>query len=80
MQATIDHGTKQQQDQIIDSVEEHCVELSRDPFGNYVVQHILDLARADVPLRIVTRLEVPRELELSLSLLGAISFFGSVEV
>ena len=58
MQASVDHGTKQQQDQIIDSVEYHCIELTRDPFGNYIVQHILDLARPEVPLRIVMKLEV----------------------
>ena len=58
MQASIDHGSKQQQDQIIDSIEKHCVELARDPFGNYVIQHALDLGRPDVPLRFVTKLEV----------------------
>lgn len=58
MQAAIDHGNKQQQDQLIDVVELHCNELTRDPFGNYVVQHVLDLARSDVPPRIVQKLEV----------------------
>lgn len=60
MQAAIDHGNKQQQDKMIDFVEHHCAELTRDPFGNYVVQHVLDMARSDVPLRVVKRLEVCR--------------------
>eukprot|EP01127_Copromyxa_protea_P008254 TRINITY_DN1886_c0_g1_i1.p1 TRINITY_DN1886_c0_g1~~TRINITY_DN1886_c0_g1_i1.p1 ORF type:complete len:374 (-),score=57.06 TRINITY_DN1886_c0_g1_i1:214-1335(-) len=57
LQAAIDHGTKSQQDSIIDAVEENCAGLTRDPFGNYVVQHVLDLARPDVPLRFVKNLE-----------------------
>lgn len=58
MQSALDHGNKQQQEQLIDSVEQHCVELTRDPFGNYVVQHVLDMAIPEVTLRVVKKLEV----------------------
>jgi hypothetical protein len=58
LQAAVDHGTKGQQDQLIDAIEAHCAELTRDPFGNYAVQHVLDLARQDIPLRLVQKFEV----------------------
>jgi len=57
MQTAIDHGSKQQQEQLVQAVEQNCALLVRDPFGNYIVQHVLDLGREDITDRIVARLE-----------------------
>ncbi|GAM29063.1 hypothetical protein SAMD00019534_122390, partial [Acytostelium subglobosum LB1] len=37
----LEHANQQQQDTLIDSILGHSLHLVQDPFGNYVVQHLL---------------------------------------
>eukprot|EP01105_Mastigella_eilhardi_P022026 TRINITY_DN5393_c0_g1_i1.p1 TRINITY_DN5393_c0_g1~~TRINITY_DN5393_c0_g1_i1.p1 ORF type:complete len:648 (+),score=176.61 TRINITY_DN5393_c0_g1_i1:83-2026(+) len=43
LQRCIDHASDSQKRQIVDQVVKHSLQLVKDPFGNYVVQYILDL-------------------------------------
>ncbi|BFZ55566.1 hypothetical protein PYCC9005_002607 [Savitreella phatthalungensis] len=43
LQRCIDHASKQQRDQVIRRVIADARQLVQDPFGNYVVQYVLDL-------------------------------------
>jgi len=43
MQRCIDHGTEQQKKQLIEEVRRNSQQLVQDPFGNYVVQYVLEL-------------------------------------
>jgi len=42
LQRCFDHGTSAQRQQLIQAVLSHAIELVQDPFGNYVIQYILD--------------------------------------
>lgn len=43
LQRCFDHGTPKQCERLSLKVGEHCVELSTDPYGNYVVQYVLSM-------------------------------------
>ena len=43
LQRCIDHATGVQKSQLVNSVIQNAYSLVQDPFGNYVVQYILDL-------------------------------------
>ncbi|KAK0615811.1 armadillo-type protein [Bombardia bombarda] len=43
LQRCIDHADGQQKVWLIDCITQHAVTLVQDPFGNYVVQYIIDL-------------------------------------
>lgn len=57
LQRCIDHATEEQKRPLVQEIADQALTLSRDPFGNYVVQYILDLglswANAEVMLRLV---------------------------
>lgn len=44
LQRCIDHATGMQKGALVDQVIKHAFSLVQDPFGNYVVQYILDLS------------------------------------
>ncbi|KXL50681.1 hypothetical protein M433DRAFT_391803 [Acidomyces richmondensis BFW] len=44
LQRCIDHATGMQKSALVDQVIKHAFSLVQDPFGNYVVQYILDLS------------------------------------
>jgi len=48
MQRCIDHATEQQKIQLISEIQERALALVQDPFGNYVVQYILDLENVSI--------------------------------
>ncbi|KAJ3054617.1 hypothetical protein HK097_001283 [Rhizophlyctis rosea] len=43
LQRCIDHASPRQQAQLVDEIIYHALTLVQDPFGNYVVQYVLDL-------------------------------------
>jgi len=43
LQRCVDHAAGQQRDRLVREVANHALRLSQDPFGNYVVQYVLDL-------------------------------------
>lgn len=43
MQRCIDHATDNQRFQLVKEITAHALPLVQDPFGNYVVQYVLDL-------------------------------------
>ncbi|GAB7340687.1 hypothetical protein MBLNU457_7076t2 [Dothideomycetes sp. NU457] len=43
LQRCIDHASGAQRAQIVRAITEHCHALVQDPFGNYVVQYIMDI-------------------------------------
>ncbi|KAK6528666.1 hypothetical protein TWF694_003914 [Orbilia ellipsospora] len=48
LQRCIDHASKPQRSELISHITENAFALVRDPFGNYVVQYILDLGEPDL--------------------------------
>ncbi|KAK6341072.1 hypothetical protein TWF696_009380 [Orbilia brochopaga] len=48
LQRCIDHASKPQRAELISHITENAFALVRDPFGNYVVQYILDLGQPDL--------------------------------
>ncbi|EPS45219.1 hypothetical protein H072_793 [Dactylellina haptotyla CBS 200.50] len=48
LQRCIDHASKLQRAVLISHITENAFALVRDPFGNYVVQYILDLGEPDL--------------------------------
>ena len=57
LQRCIDHASEQQKLQIINEIVKHAFALVQDPFGNYVVQYILDLGLAEVPKKLAVHLK-----------------------
>ena len=53
LQTLFDEGTSQAVQIIFEGVIDHVVELSTNPFGNYLVQKLLDVCSADQKLQIV---------------------------
>jgi hypothetical protein len=47
LQRCIDHATGDQKSMLVNAVIDHAYVLVQDPFGNYVVQYILDLNNPD---------------------------------
>ncbi|KAI8897663.1 armadillo-type protein [Globomyces pollinis-pini] len=43
LQRCIDHATDIQRSQLVNEIARHALALVQDPFGNYVVQYVLDL-------------------------------------
>lgn len=43
LQRCIDHASESQKMQVIEQINRHAALLVQDPFGNYVVQYVLDL-------------------------------------
>ena len=39
----MDHATGPQRERLVDEVATNALALSQDPFGNYVVQYVLEL-------------------------------------
>ena len=56
IQRCVDLASGAQKLQVVENVVEHALTLVQDPFGNYVVQYVLDLGVAGVPGRIAGRL------------------------
>ncbi|KAF3941188.1 hypothetical protein ABW19_dt0201326 [Dactylella cylindrospora] len=48
LQRCIDHASKTQRAELISHITENAFALVRDPFGNYVVQYILDLGEPEL--------------------------------
>jgi hypothetical protein len=46
LQRCIDHASISQRAQLVTEVTHHALPLVQDPFGNYVVQYVLDLGDA----------------------------------
>jgi hypothetical protein len=42
-QRCVDHATGPQRERLVDEVATNALALSQDPFGNYVVQYVLEL-------------------------------------
>ena len=52
MQRCLDHADSPTRAAIIEQVITHARKLVVDPFGNYVVQYVLDLKQARVRVRV----------------------------
>lgn len=57
LQRCIDHASTSQKLQVVNDVIKHVFTLVQDPFGNYVVQYVLDLNIQNVPKRIAENLK-----------------------
>ena len=56
IQRCVDLASEAQKLQVVDNVVEHVLTLVQDPFGNYVVQYVLDLGVPGVPGRVAAQL------------------------
>lgn len=43
MQRCVDHATGVERERLVEEVASNALALSQDPFGNYVVQYVLEL-------------------------------------
>eukprot|EP00755_Sulcionema_specki_P007770 Sspe_Gene.5678::Locus_1886_Transcript_1_1_Confidence_1.000_Length_2530::g.5678::m.5678 len=48
LQRSFDYGNEAQKLQLIREVAKHCLLLVQDPFGNYVIQYVLQMEKPDV--------------------------------
>mmetsp|Transcript_3131 Transcript_3131/g.8489 ORF Transcript_3131/g.8489 Transcript_3131/m.8489 type:complete len:432 (-) Transcript_3131:59-1354(-) len=71
-QRCIDHGSRPQKLQLVSEIIKHAPKLVRDPYGNYVVQYILDLSFKEV------HIELPRKFKGSVADLASQKFSSPV--
>ncbi|KAI8094593.1 armadillo-type protein [Thamnidium elegans] len=64
-QRCIDHATPTQKTQLVNVITQHALPLVQDPFGNYVVQYVLELGDAKYSDNLIRRFIDPiRELSV----------------
>jgi len=55
LQRCIDHANESQKKQLVDTIERLSLRLVRDPYGNYVVQYMLDLPYQNTADKVCSR-------------------------
>jgi Pumilio-family RNA binding repeat len=55
LQRCIDHASESQKKQLVDTIERLSLRLVRDPYGNYVVQYMLDLPYQNTADKVCSR-------------------------
>ncbi|CEP60478.1 Puf4p LALA0_S01e11826g [Lachancea lanzarotensis] len=74
LQRCLDHGSREQFDQLCDRIIEHVDKLTSDPFGNYVVQYIFTKQSERSESKYTTQIMAlirPKIIELSLHKFGS---------
>ena len=56
LQRCVDHATGPQRERLVDEIAANALSLSQDPFGNYVVQYVLELNLTAPSAKVMHRL------------------------